>query len=304
MKNKFSLLTFLFLYAVLIGYSQENKEHYKFNSDSLLRHVEILSSDSFEGRRTGTSGGQKAQDYIVKKFKALNLQPLIENYTQPFSFKARVNEYSGVNIIGYVKGSSKADEYIVISAHFDHEGIKNNQIYNGADDDASGISALFAFAEYFVKYSPQHSVILAAFDAEELGLQGSKYFVDHSIIPLDHIKLNINMDMISRNDKNELYVTGTDTNEALKKVISDFKNPADFKLLMGHDGTDGLENWTYSSDHAPFHMKKIPFLYFGVEDHKDYHQPTDDFENIHPKFYITAVSSIISIFETLDSLNL
>ena len=304
MNIKYSTLTFLFSLFILHVYSQEKKEQNKFNQDSLLHHVEILSSDSFEGRRTGTPGGQKAQDYIIKKFEALNILPLIENYKQPFSFKARANDYNGNNILGFIKGSSKTDEYIVISAHHDHEGIKNNQIYNGADDDASGISALFAFAEYFAKYPPQHSVILAAFDAEELGLMGSKYFVDHSIIPLDQIKLNLNMDMISRNDKNELYVTGTAFNETLKNAISTFENPVDFKLMMGHDGTDGLQNWVYSSDHGSFYMKKIPFLYFGVEDHKDYHQPTDDFENIHPKFYITAVSSIISVFETLDAMNL
>lgn len=293
-----------FWFGIALTNAQELKEQHKFNTDSLLHHVEVLSSDRFQGRRTGTSGGQKAQDYIIKKLKALNIQPLVENYQQPFSFNSKVNVYNGTNVLGYLKGSTYPDEYIVISAHYDHEGIKNDQIYNGADDDASGISALFAFAEYFAEYPPKHSVILAAFDAEELGLKGSKYFVEHSVVPLQNIKLNLNMDMISRNDKNELYVTGTAFNDTLKSVISDFKNPKDFKLLMGHDGKDGLENWVYASDHGPFHIKKIPFLYFGEEDHEDYHQPTDDYENIHPKFYITAVSSIISIFETLDAMKL
>ncbi len=271
-----------------------------FDKDSLLHHVKILSSDSFEGRRTGTSGASKAKDYIIKKFEALNVQPLVDDYQQTFSFKARVNTYQGTNILGLVKGSKKPENYIVISAHYDHEGIKNNQIYNGADDDASGISALFAFAEYFKNHPPEHSVILAAFDAEELGLVGSSHFVDNSIIPLEQIKLNINMDMISRNDDNELYVTGTAYNDTLKSLISSYKTLKGFTLLMGHDGKDGLQNWTYSSDHGPFHKKKIPFLYFGEEDHKDYHQPTDDFENIHPDFYKNAVHTIISIFAIID----
>lgn len=304
MTKTFSSIAILFLSVIALCNGQKINEHHKFNTDSLLHHVKVLSSDRFEGRRTGTSGGQMAENYIIKKLNALNIQPFIENYQQAFSFKSKVNTYDGVNILGVIKGATNPDDYIVISAHYDHEGIKNDQIYNGADDDASGISALFAFAEYFKKHPPKHSIILAAFDAEELGLMGSKYFVENSIVPLDHIKLNMNMDMISRNDKNELYVTGTVFNDTLKEVISNFKNPEDFKLLMGHDGKDGLENWIYSSDHGPFHMKNIPFLYFGEEDHKDYHQPTDDFENIQPKFYINAVSSIISIFETLDAMNL
>jgi Zn-dependent M28 family amino/carboxypeptidase len=205
-----------------------------------------------------------------------------------------------VNVLGYIKGSKHHEDYIVISAHYDHEGIKNNQIYNGADDDASGIAALFAFAEYFEKHPPEHSVILAAFDAEELGLTGSRYYVNNTIVPLEHIKLNINMDMISRNSNNELYVVGTAFNNTLRTVISNFETEKDLSLLMGHDGKDGLENWTNSSDHAPFHKVNIPFLYFGVEDHPDYHQPTDDYENIHPEFYKKAVNTIISIFSTID----
>ena len=302
MSNKFSSFAIFLLLGISFSNAQDSLEHNTFNSDSLLNHVKVLSSDRFEGRRTGTSGGHKAQDYISKKLKSLNIQPLANDYQQPFSFKSPVNSYDGINILGVIKGSDMPEDYIVISAHYDHEGIKNDEIYNGADDDASGISALFAFAEYFQQNPPKHSVILAAFDAEELGLMGSKHFVENPILDLKQIKLNINMDMISRNDKNELYVTGTVFNDTLKRVVTNFKNPEDFNLLMGHDGKDGLENWNYSSDHGPFHMKKIPFLYFGEEDHKDYHQPTDDFENIQPKFYITAVNSIISIFATLDAI--
>jgi len=111
---------------------------------------------------------------------------------------------------------------------------------------------------------------------------------------------NINLDMISRSPKNELYVVGSRHNEGLQEIIDAFDNPTDTKLLVGHDGSDGKHDWTNSSDHAPFHDKNIPFLYFGNEDHDGYHNPTDDYEFITPEFYKNSVRIILSIFETMD----
>jgi len=283
---------------------QSSKDQTYFNGERLLQHIKILSSDDFEGRRTGTKGSTKARKYIINQFKKLNVLPLLETFTQHFSFTRRGKMYNGVNVLGFIKGTTSPYKYIVISAHYDHEGIINDEIYNGADDDASGVSALFAFAEYFKNNPPKHSVILAAFDSEELGLKGSKYFVNNSIVPLYYIEANINMDMISRSDKNELFAVGTRYNATLKHLISDFKQSEKVTLLIGHDGKDGKQNWTNSSDHGSFHKKKIPFLYFGVEDHKDYHRPTDDYENIHPEFFIEAVNVIISVFRQLDAIQL
>jgi Zn-dependent M28 family amino/carboxypeptidase len=110
------------------------------------------------------------------------------------------------------------------------------------------------------------------------------------------------MDMISRSDTNTLFAVGTRYNETLKNLISNFKQSEKVKLIASHDGEDKLENWTYSSDHASFHKQGIPFLYFGVDDHEDYHTPNDDFENIHPEFYKEAVKTIISTFNLIDTL--
>lgn len=275
-----------------------------FNGDKLLEHIKILSSDDFEGRRTETRGSTKAREYIINQFQKLKVLPLGKTFEQDFSFTSRGKMYNGVNVLGFIKGTTSPYKYIVISAHYDHEGIKNGEIYNGADDDASGVSALFAFAEYFKNNPPKHSVILAAFDSEELGLNGSKYFVNNSIVPLYYIEANINMDMISRSDKNELFAVGTRYNAALKHLILNFKQSEKVTLLIGHDGKDGKQNWTNSSDHGSFHKKKIPFLYFGVEDHKDYHRPSDDYGNIHPEFFIEAVNVIISVFRNLDAIQL
>lgn len=275
-----------------------------FNEKELLQHIKTLSSDAFEGRRTGTRGALKAENYIINQFKALHVKPLGKRFTQPFSFTYQEKKYKAKNILAVVKGTFHPEKYIVISAHYDHEGSKNGVIYNGADDDASGISALFSFAEYFKNNPPKHSVILAAFDAEELGIVGSDIFVNNTIVPQNQIVLNLNMDMISRSDKKELFAAGTVYNETLKGVIVNHEYSKKITLLTGHDEGDTQDNWTYASDHGSFHKKNIPFLYFGVEDHKDYHQPTDDYENIHPEFYIEAVKVILSVFKKIDTLQL
>ncbi|WP_282123227.1 M28 family peptidase [Algibacter mikhailovii] len=297
----FKVFLFLLL-AIPIGAFTQDKacDTVLFSETNLLKHIKSLSSDTFEGRRTGSQGGQKAQKYIINQLYSLGVVPLVTDYKQPFRFIEKGKHYKGMNILGFVKGTDFPDDYIVISAHYDHEGIKQGEIFNGADDNASGISALFSFAEYFRSHPPKHSIIIAAFDAEELGLQGSKYFLKSTILNSKDVVLNINMDMISRSDDNELYVVGASDNKMLKATIQGGMYSSKIKLLIGHDGYDGLENWIYSSDHAGFYKKGIPFLYFGVEDHEDYHEPTDTFENIHPEFYIEAVKIIISVFNRID----
>ena len=298
----FRVFLFLFL-GFVIDISAQNKacDSVFFCKETLLKHVKSLSSDAFEGRRTGSQGAEKAQKYIINQFHSLNVLPLVKGYKQLFNFNDHRVHYKGVNILGLVEGTTFPKDYIVISAHYDHEGIKQGEIFNGADDNASGVSALFSFSEYFKKHPPKHSIILVAFDAEELDLQGSKYFLKSVITDSKRIVLNMNMDMISRSDKNELFVVGASNNEALMNVLKNHEYSYKVKVIIGHDGYDGLENWTYSSDHANFHKKGIPFLYFGVEDHEDYHEPTDTFENIHPKFYVEAVKIILSVFEKLDA---
>ena len=295
MSKIFFLLSFLFI--------SQSFAQVCFNESTLLQHVETLSSDSFEGRRTGTKGAIKAKKYIINQFYSLKVKPLRKTFEQSFYFSYKRKQYNAINVLGLIKGTTKSNKYIVISAHYDHEGIKKNSIFNGADDNASGVSALFSFAEHFKKYPPKHSVILAAFDAEELGLQGSKYYVKNTVIPKKDIVANINMDMISRSDKKELFAVGTSFNDKFKSIVEDYKSPCQkVNLRMGHDGYDGLDNWTYSSDHASFYKQDIPFLYFGVEDHEDYHEPTDDYKNIQPEFYKEAVKVIISVFKKIDNI--
>jgi len=285
---------------------QSQPETQLFDSEALLERVRFLSLDSLEGRKTGEKGGLIARDYVVSQFKKYNISPLLDEYTQPFNFEGRRDKktYDGANVLGVIRGTEYPDKYVVMSAHYDHVGVRNGEIYNGADDDASGTSALFAMAEYFKENPPKHSIVLAAFDAEELGLRGAAHFLEANTIAKENIALNINLDMVGRNDNNELYVVGTNLYKQLQPAIDGVKLPENFKLSVGHDGLDGKQSWVFSSDHGPFHRQEIPFLYFGVEDHKDYHKPTDDFEFIQPEFYAKAVTAIISVFEKVDDMSL
>lgn len=265
----------------------------------LLSDVEILSSESYEGRKTDTRGAELARAYLNKRFTAIGLQsfPELQGYEQPFSFETGKGTVKGKNMIGYIKG--KMDDVIVISAHYDHIGIINKEVYNGADDNASGVAALLKFAAYFQKNKPQHTLIFAAFDAEEMGLQGSRAFVVNPTVNLSKIKMNINMDMISHNDKEELYACGTFKYPELKKYFIT-TNPT-IKVLLGHDDPkSGHNDWTNQSDHSSFNEKNIPFIYFGVEDHKDYHKASDEYKNINKEFFNNAANSILEIINNID----
>jgi Zn-dependent M28 family amino/carboxypeptidase len=315
MKTKYLSLFFgLFLICSCKGQSEKNVTEQAavqvevntplFDKDALLERVKFLSLDSLEGRKTGEKGGLIARDYLVSQFKKYGIAPLLSEYTQPFSFKGRRDNktYEGANVLGLIKGTAHPEKYIIISAHYDHVGINNGEIYNGADDDASGTSAIIAVAEYLKNNPPKHSVIIAAFDAEELGLRGAAHFLEANTIPKEAVILDVNLDMLGRNDNNELYVVGTNLYKQLQPAITDLELPENFKLSVGHDGLDNKENWVFSSDHGPFHRQDIPFLYFGVEDHKDYHQPTDDFEFIQPEFYSKAVAVVISVMQRIDEM--
>lgn len=275
----------------------------RLDSEFMLEDLRKLSHDAAEGRRTGTKGSEAARRFIIKQFEDMKAKSLKKDYRHPFSFvTSRGDSISGENVVAYIKGEEETA--FVVTAHYDHLGVRDSVVYNGADDNASGVAALIALAEYFKANKPRHTLIFAALDAEEMGLQGAKAFLEDESIPQELIKLNINMDMISMNDKNELYVAGTSHNAFLKPIVEEV-NVLPLQLKFGHDTADlGNDDWTNSSDHGPFHKKGIPFLYFGVEDHENYHKPTDDFENVNKEFYIKAVHAILDCIIALDiSLN-
>ena len=295
MKNPFSIL-FLLLFVNACSEAQNQKP--VLDADQLITDIKMLSSNEMTGRLVGTEGNARARAYIIERFKKIGLPAFKGSYVHPFSI-VRNDEVivEGINILGFVEG--KTDSVIILSAHYDHLGIRDSLIYNGADDNASGTAALIAIADYLNKTKPKHTLVFAAFDAEEGGLNGARAFVRDSVF-LQKVKLNVNMDMISQNDKNELYAVGTSHYPYLKPVLERVKT-GEINLLFGHDTPDlGYNDWTFSSDHGPFHRAGIPFVYFGVEDHEHYHQATDEFETIPQEFYINSVQVILNAILALD----
>ncbi|GMQ31461.1 M28 family peptidase [Algoriphagus confluentis] len=281
----------------------------KVDSEQLLKHIQYLSSDQLMGRKPLTEGNLAAQKYILDYYKSLALpEPIYPDFIQRFSFENRREKKTyedAANLVALIPGS-ESKKVIVITAHYDHVGVgrpdsSGDSIYNGADDNASGTAALLALADYFSENRPKHAILFAALDAEEMGLQGAKALVRDFPYPLEQIVVNINMDMISRNDQNELYASGTYHNPQFRPILEKASASLSPTLRFGHDqpGT-GREDWTQSSDHGPFFEKKVPHLYFGVEDHKDYHRPSDEFENIQEEFYINATNLILRCILALD----
>ncbi|HEY1163639.1 MAG TPA: M28 family peptidase [Chitinophaga sp.] len=277
------------------------------DSLQLIKDIRTLSDNKFEGRRTGTKGNRLAQFYILGRFKQAGLQAFHGTYEYPFYFMEGEKRVMGTNLYGYIPG--KTEDVIVITGHYDHLGIRQREgqadsIYNGADDNASGSAALLSLIRYYQQHPPTHTLIFAALDGEEEGLQGAKAFLQQPPVPLARIKLNINMDMVSRNEKGELYVCGTNPYPALKQYVSRVADSSALKVLMGHDKPEeGSNDWTSQSDHYEFHRKGIPFLYFGVEDHADYHKASDEFERIDPRFYYQAVQTVKTAIDVADGIS-
>jgi hypothetical protein len=271
------------------------------NEDELMRVVRELASPDYQGRRAGTDGGRRARAFIRDAFRAIGLAPIgAPGYEHPFRF---AGEDDAANVVASIAGTNAAAQTIVITAHYDHHGIRDGVLYPGADDNASGVSALLTIARELHRRPLRHPVIVAALDAEERGLQGAKAFVMRPPVPLWQIALNINLDMLSRSSRNEIYAAGTYHYPALKPPLEAVQRRAQVSLLFGHDvprERSRVDDWTLQSDHGEFHKAKIPFVYFGVEDHPDYHKPTDTADKIDPAFYRRVVEMILDAIVTLD----
>ena len=267
----------------------------------LLQDIKYLGSEELAGRKPLTQESLMAREYIKQRFDSLGLTSQYADFTQFFSLKGNGEKQGkAANIIGFIPGQ-ESSKIIVITAHYDHLGREGDKTFYGADDNASGTAGLLALAAYFSVNKPRHSIMFAAVDAEELGLLGARALVKDFPFPLENVLLNINMDMISRSEKGELYAAGTIHYPELLPLLKESSESAKINLKFGHDqpGT-GSDDWTNASDHAAFHEKGIPFIYFGVEDHQDYHKSTDTYENIDPEFFYHAVELIVKCVETFD----
>lgn len=280
-------------------------QHAQVDADQLLGDVRTLAAPEFEGRGTGTAGNEKARAYLLERVRATGIEPLGKAYLQPFSFIRKNGKpvSNAANIAGIVRGTSTPDRFIVLTAHYDHLGIKGGKIHPGADDNASGVAVVLAAARWFKANPPAHSIVFVLFDGEEMGLQGARHFVKTLPLAKDKITANMNFDMVGRNERNEINVAGTSYTPSLRGPVEQAARRSTLKVTFGHDKPKLLttmDDWTNSSDHGAFHEAGIPFLYFGVEDHKDYHRPGDTFENLMPEFFVKAAQFAIDTAATID----
>jgi Zn-dependent M28 family amino/carboxypeptidase len=274
------------------------------DSAQLFRDLDALSADSMEGRLAGTPGSAKAREYILGRFKAAKLTPADgKSFEQPFTFRGArgASDRPGVNLVAMVRGRREPGRFIVVTAHYDHLGVVKGQVFNGADDNASGVAAMLAVAARLAAEPPDHSIIFAALDAEELGLHGARAFVSAPPVAKNAMVVNVNLDMVGRDAKNLLFAAGTSHYPFLKPYLEKVAQPP-VVLRFGHDVAGSKEDdWTRDSDHFPFHEAVIPFVYFGVEDEAQHHKATDDAETITREFFAGAANTILAALRRFDA---
>jgi len=267
--------------------------------DRALEDVRTLSADDMEGRRAGGPTAYNAVMYIAKRLQDMGLEATLH----PFHFTRRDGEeIHAFNLMARIEGTQPGGKVIVVMAHYDHLGEKDGVIFNGADDNASGVAGLLAVAESFTKERPKHTVYIVALDAEEMGLKGATAFVKVPLVPLETIGLVVNFDMISKSARGELYAAGGSRFPWLRTRLERLSATAPVSLKLGHDtDADGEQNnWTYQSDHGVFAKAGVPWVYFGVEDHPEYHKPTDDFATVPRDFFLRSVKTVVAACRLFD----
>ena len=278
------------------------------NKKLIDKHLITLSSDEMEGRRAGSNGIEKATQYIESEFERIGLSQYdtLNSFRQNFEFY----DMSFNNVIGVLNGKSLSDEYVVVSAHYDHLGIKKEKqgdnIYNGANDNASGVTAVLTLAEHFKKLDlNERSIIFIAFTAEEMGLRGSRYF-GKAINP-DNFVAGVNIEMIgteSEYGRNTAWITGFDRSsfgEIIQKNLSNTK----YKIMSD---PYPKQNLFFRSDNAPLARLGIPahtFSTTAVGKDSHYHKVTDeyktlDIENIKESIDLISIG-ILSIIKGEDT---
>jgi len=304
MKNTLFLIFLVAFISCKTDINQENR---------IKEDVTFLASDALEGRQTGTDGEKKAANYIANRFKELGLEAKgTEGYLQPFTFKPKTKPHdevkfdvngdgtiTGNNVIGFV--DNKAENTIIIGAHFDHLGFGGEgslyrdsikAVHNGADDNASGVSVLLNLAAKLKEKNTNNNYLFMAFSGEEMGLLGSNYFVKNPTIETKKVSYMINMDMVGRMKKDStLAVYGTGTSPIFKQVLKSHND--NFKLIQQESGVG-------PSDHTSFYLADIPVLHFFTGQHEDYHKPGDDSEKLNYDGMYLISDYIFNIITDLD----
>ena len=241
--------------------------------------LSYLASDEMEGRKPGNPGNFIAVSFIKKEFESYGLETHLQKFTYTFRWRVglirwRTIEIETMNVIGVLKGTS--DKHVVIGAHMDHLGLDGDgDAYNGADDNASGTTAILELAEAFGKSDakPKDTIVFIAFNAEELGLLGSKHYVNNPLLPLDDCKLMINLDMVGRLRGTTVTAQGGNLSRSVTQLVDKLDDDYPFDVNITVPGN--------RSDHAPFNWNGVPVLFFHTGTHPQYHRTTDDSDLIN-----------------------
>ena len=256
--------------------------------DDFRRHIEFLASPELEGRNNGTPGGKKAAEYVAGEMKRIGLQPGgKEGWYHHFRTKrARggdVAPFTGSNVIGLLKGTDLANEYVVINAHHDHLGMVKGKLRPGADDNASGVAMILELAEAFVKNPPRRSLLFISFDAEEDGLVGSREFVASGIYDPKSIVADVCFDLIGGDfyptEGNRIFALGSESSPELAEIVGSASRDG---LDVARAGIYIIEPFGFSrSDYRWFRDRKIPFVFFSTGTPWYYHSSHDTIDKIN-----------------------
>ena len=267
---------------------------------ALKTHLTIVASDQMEGRDTGSKGQKKAGVYLIEQYKKAGI-PFPKGATSyyqnvPAAFMNKDSDENlpdSENIWAFIEGTEKPDEIVVVSAHYDHVGIKKGVIYNGADDDGSGTVALIEIAKAFQKaknegYGPKRSILILHMTGEEHGLYGSDYYSQHPLFPVAKTVADVNIDMVGRRDgdhvasNNYIYLIGSDYLSTELYNICETENKKYTHLDIDYKYNDRKDpnRFYYRSDHYNFAKLGIPVVFLFNGTHEDYHKPTDKVEKI------------------------
>jgi len=256
-----------------------------------------LSSGEYGGRKTGGQGQKLAARFLADYYKKIGVKSAYDStYYQniPKDFFRGLSNANSENVVAYIKGSAYPNQYIIISAHYDHLGVNYGKIYEGADDNASGTSAVLEIAEAFKiatssGYRPKRSIVFLNLTGEEEGLFGSIYYTNNPIFPLKNTISDLNIDMIGRIDKvhinqlNYVYLIGSDKLSSELKRISEKVNATYTHMYLDYkyDDKNDPNKYYYRSDHYNFAKYNIPIIFYFNGIHKDYHETTDTPDKIN-----------------------
>lgn len=278
-------MKFMLILVVLSSLVQETPKQGPEVPESILAitpemiqaDVDHLADDDYYGRYWLSPFARRAAKWIAEQMEAAGCEPLLPEDTW---FQEVKTKDASPNVVGMIRGTDPDAGYLMVGAHYDHLPPRRrgeDTIYNGADDNASGVAGMLAVARSLVplKHSMRASVVFIAFTGEEAGLKGSRHFTANSPVPLDSVRGLFNMDMISRGEEDLIFIDGAKQSPNLIKALKKANQEVGLRLKV-----DTHPDWLRRSDQWPFLSKNVEAVLFSVEDHEDYHEVSDHADRI------------------------